>query len=174
LSGGTIWTGSGPYRMSWDDFGVLMIQLAGQVRRDGFRPDVICAVARGGLMPAGFLAATLEVARMEIVRVRRTVDDRVYADKQLATMDHSSGSSLNPGDRVLIVDDVAGTGQTAALVDDYVRGEAAEVRCAVLAHNPRSSYRPDYRAVEIDDWIVFPWEPASAGVIGRPLQLGLA
>src|SRR5262245_48955374 len=160
--------------MSWDDFGVLMAQLADEVRRDGFDPDVICAVARGGLMPAGFLAAALEVARIEIVRVRRTVDDRVYADKRLATMDRVSGSSMTGGDRVLIVDDVAGTGQTAALVDSYVRGGVADVRCAVLAHNPRSSYRPDYRGVEIDDWIVFPWEPVPAGVVGRPLRPGVA
>ena len=42
--------------MSWDEAGIGARELAEQVYRDGYRPDIVLAIARGGLLVAGALA----------------------------------------------------------------------------------------------------------------------
>ena len=39
--------------MTWEDLGVAVDDLAGQIQADGFGPDAVLALARGGLpLPA--------------------------------------------------------------------------------------------------------------------------
>jgi hypoxanthine phosphoribosyltransferase len=59
--------------------------------------------------------------------------------------------------RVLIVDDVADTGETLRLVQEFCRGKVAETRCAVLYEKPRSIVRSEYVWRRTDRWITFPW-----------------
>ena len=47
--------------MSWQDLGDSARELAEQVHRDGYRPDMVLAIARGGLLVAGALAYALGV-----------------------------------------------------------------------------------------------------------------
>ena len=59
--------------------------------------------------------------------------------------------------RVLVVDDVADTGETLLLVADQVRRHVADVRTAVLYEKPRSAVRCDYVWRRTTRWIDFPW-----------------
>jgi hypoxanthine phosphoribosyltransferase len=59
--------------------------------------------------------------------------------------------------RVLVADDVADTGQTLALVKDFVAGKVGEVRAAVLYEKPRSVVSCEYVWRRTDRWIDFPW-----------------
>ena len=47
--------------LTWPQFGVATIELAEQVAASGYRPDIVLAVARGGLTVAGALAYALSV-----------------------------------------------------------------------------------------------------------------
>jgi hypoxanthine phosphoribosyltransferase len=47
--------------MGWDDLGVASRALAEQVHADGWRPDIVLAIARGGLLVAGALGYALGV-----------------------------------------------------------------------------------------------------------------
>ena len=42
--------------LTWSDFGVASRDLAAEIAESGFRTDIVIAVARGGLVPAGALA----------------------------------------------------------------------------------------------------------------------
>ena len=44
--------------MQWADLGEAARDLAAQVLADGYRPEVIMGIARGGLLPAGAVALT--------------------------------------------------------------------------------------------------------------------
>jgi hypothetical protein len=73
---------------------------------------------------------------------------------------------------VLISDDVADTGATLALVDDYLKDKVAEVRFAVLYEKPRSMVQCEYVWRRTDSWIVFPWsamDPVEGGTAPQPL-----
>jgi uncharacterized protein len=58
---------------------------------------------------------------------------------------------------VLIVDDVADTGETLKLVRDFCADHVAEARCAVIYEKPRSVVKCDYVWRRTDKWINFPW-----------------
>ncbi|MFE9018928.1 phosphoribosyltransferase [Streptomyces sp. NPDC007808] len=158
-----MWTRQGPYLLDMTTFGRLLEDIAGEVRAAGFVPDAVLAVARGGLAAGGYLTCALDVPVMHTVRVRRTADDSRYAAKQRPVVDASGSLGLGAGDKVLVVDDIVGTGATADAVLEFLaaRGVAREdVRFAAVVRNHRSGYVPDHCPAVVDDWIVFPWETA--------------
>ena len=142
--------------MTWDDLGAGSHKLAELVHEDGYAPDMILAIARGGLLVAGALAYTLGVKNTFAMNVEyyTGVDERldvpVILPPSLDLVDLSDA-------HLLIVDDVADTGETLALVADTVRPQVEEVRTAVLYEKSRSIVKCDYVWRRTDDWIMFPW-----------------
>ena len=61
------------------------------------------------------------------------------------------------GAEILIVDDVADTGETLKMVIDLLSESVAEVRSLVIYEKSRSIVEPDYVWRKTDDWINFPW-----------------
>ena len=142
--------------MSWLDVGVGARNLAEQVHRDGYRPDIVLGVARGGLLVAGALSYALGVKNTFTMNVEfyTGVDERLEMPMLLPPVPDLVDFHAT---RVLIADDVADTGATLALVKHFCQGKVAEVRCAVLYEKPRSTVRCEYVWSRTDLWIDFPW-----------------
>jgi hypoxanthine phosphoribosyltransferase len=71
--------------------------------------------------------------------------------------------------KVLVVDDVADTGETLAMVIALLSRSVAETRSLVIYEKSRSMIRPDYVWRRTDRWITFPWSaepPVGGGSIG--------
>jgi uncharacterized protein len=148
----------GPERevLTWDLFGTAARELARIVTDDGYRPDVVIAIARGGLTVAGALAYALGVKNCGSMNVEfyTGVDERLDVPVVLPpTLDLVDVRGL----RVLVADDVADTGHTLRLVREVLAQHVAEARTAVLYGKPRSVVAPDYTWRETDRWVVFPW-----------------
>ncbi len=143
-------------RMSWDELGVGTKAIAEQVAADGFRPDFILGISRGGLLVAGALAYTLGVKNTFTMSVEFStgVDERLEMPMLLPPIPDLVDLQE---ERVLIADDVADTGQTLVLVKDFLEGKVAEVKIAVLYEKPRSVVQCEYVWSRTDCWIVFPW-----------------
>ncbi|MDK1291449.1 MAG: phosphoribosyltransferase, partial [Actinomycetota bacterium] len=45
--------------LTWADYGIGIRELARRIADDGFQPDVILGIARGGLIPTGSLGYAL-------------------------------------------------------------------------------------------------------------------
>jgi hypoxanthine phosphoribosyltransferase len=153
--------------MSWDDLGDGARHLAELVHGDGYRPDIVLAVARGGLLVAGAVAYALDVKNTFTMNVEfyTGVDERLPMPMLLPPVPDLVDFAET---RVLIADDVADTGATLALVKDFCQGKVAEVRCAVLYEKPRSVVRCEYVWRRTDRWIEFPWSvrpPVTAGLL---------
>jgi hypoxanthine phosphoribosyltransferase len=142
--------------MSWQDLGDGTRELAEQVHRDGFRPDIVLAIARGGLLVAGGLAYALDVKNTFTMNVEfyTGIDERLPVPMLLPPIPDLVDMHEQ---RVLIADDVADTGATLALVKGFCKGSVGEVRCAVLYEKPRSAVRCEYVWRRTDRWIDFPW-----------------
>ena len=72
--------------------------------------------------------------------------------------------------KVLIADDVADTGATLRLVQEFCAGKVAEVRCAVLYEKPRSIVHCEYVWRRTDRWITFPWSAKDPVLQGLPAE----
>jgi hypothetical protein len=159
--------------MTWADLGVGARDLAQAVADDGYRPDMILGIARGGLLIAGALGYALGVKNTFTMNVEfyTGVDERLEMPMILPPVP----DLVDFADfRVLIADDVADTGATLELVKEFCEGKVAEVRCAVLYEKSRSAVKCEYVWRRTDRWITFPWSaqdpvpgPVSAGASFR-------
>lgn len=156
--------------MSWELFGQATRELAASIHADGFAPDVVVAIARGGLTVAGALAYALDVKNCGAMNVEFYVgvDERLDVPVVIPpTLDLVDVAGL----RVLVADDVADTGYTLKLVREVLAQHVAEARTAVLYRKPGSVVDPSYCWRNTDRWIDFPWSaapPVTAPGVERP------
>ena len=142
--------------MDWALYGRGVRELAEMVADDGYRPDMILAIARGGLFCAGSLGYALSVKNVYVMNceyytgVGERLEVPVVLPPQLDLVDHLQS-------KVLIADDVADTGHTLKLVRDSCLDEVAEVRSAVLYEKSHSLVKCEYVWRRTDLWINFPW-----------------
>src|SRR5579883_836928 len=153
--------------LTWPLYAEGAKALAQQVADDDYRPDLILAIARGGLIIAGSLSYALRVKNLHVMNVEyyTGVNERlefpVILPPPLNLVDLAHA-------RILVADDVADTGHTLALVRDFCAPQVAEVRCAVLYQKPASVVSCDYVWRHTDRWIDFPWSTGEAVVVPTP------
>jgi xanthine phosphoribosyltransferase len=141
-----------------------------QMYKDGWRPDYIVGLTRGGLIPAVYMSHTLDIPMWTL-----KVALRDHADTEINAW---MAEDAFAGKNILIVDDINDTGGTLDwIIEDWGNGALksqrnqwdniwnGNVRFAVLFDNLASKFsrKIDYSAVEInkaeeDVWIVYPWE----------------
>lgn len=143
-------------RLDWATYGGAARELAQQVVADGYEPDIVLSIARGGLVIAASLAYALSVKPCFVLNVEyyTGIDqrrDEPVVLPPLLNLDEARGA------RVLVADDVADTGHTLQLVHDLCAERVAETRTAVLYEKPHSVIRCEYVWRPTDRWIEFPW-----------------
>jgi hypothetical protein len=141
-----------------------------QILEDGFRPDVLLALWRGGSVVGmaiqelfGF--AGLEVEHLPIKTSHYETLERVKPEVFVQSLDHLVGS-FGQADKLLIVDDVVDTGRTVeAVIETLERTPGCErlkdVRVASIWNKPSMSVTgrmPNYFLYSTDQWLVFPHE----------------
>ena len=142
--------------MTWDMFGAASRDLARAVVEDGYQPDMVLAIARGGLLIGGAIGYALSIKNVYTMNVEfyTGVDERLDVPRILPPapdfVDLSHG-------KILVVDDVADTGHTLASVQEFCSGKVAEVRTGVLYEKSHSVVKCDYVWKRTDHWINFPW-----------------
>ena len=142
--------------LTWEGFGEAVREQAQTIVDSGFCPTIIIGIARGGMIPAGALSYALGIKLIDAVNVEFYTDvhETLPAPELLAPMldvDAITGAT------VLLVDDVADSGRTLALVQELLQSYEVDCRTAVLYHKSRSIVTPDYSWKSTDKWIVFPW-----------------
>src|SRR5882724_8558580 len=112
-------------RMSWSDLGTASRELGQTIADDGFEPDLILGIARGGLLVAGALSYSLDVKNTFTMNVEfyTGIDERLEMPMILPPIPELV--DLEEA-RVLIADDVADTGRTLLLVKDFCAGKVDE------------------------------------------------
>jgi hypoxanthine phosphoribosyltransferase len=142
--------------LTWELLGDATRELAERVAEDGYEPDIILSIARGGVFAAGALAYALDVKNLHLVNVEFYTG--VGTTLEMPIMLAPVPNIIDFTDKkVLVADDVADTGKTLKLVRDFCEGAVADVRCAVIYEKPQSSVKCEYVWKYTEDWINFPW-----------------
>ena len=142
--------------LTWELFGTASRELATMVAESGYEPDIILAIARGGLLPAGALGYALSVKNTYPLNVEfyTGIDERLPMPIMLPPVPSLVDVS---GARILVVDDVADTGRTLKLVNEFCEGKVADSKIAVLYEKPHSEVKCDFVWRYTDKWVNFPW-----------------
>ena len=141
---------------SWDEIYKIAKSTADKIKESGFHPDIIVAIARGGLVPARLLSDFLHVK--DLISLKADHWGVTAAKDGQARISYGINSDLR-GKKVLVVDDITDTGQSMMLSVEHVNAlNPQEVRTAALYHLVDSKFKPDFYGYERDwAWIIFPW-----------------
>jgi hypoxanthine phosphoribosyltransferase len=139
--------------ISWERFGELSRILTEKLGDKQI--DIVIGIARAGLFPATALACAL---RRELypVRVTRRVNDVVQYKSPIWRVDVPSTVA---GQRVAVIDEIADSGETLAIVAARAleRGARQVWTVSLIAHS-WSNPKPDFAAQVSDALIIFPWD----------------
>lgn len=142
--------------LTYEMFGTAVRELAQQVVDSGYEPDLVLSIARGGLGLGMGLGYALDVKNLSAVNVEfyTGVDQRLDVPIMLPpTPDVVDLAGL----KVLIADDVADTGRTLEIVQEFCADHVAEARTAVIYEKPQTVVHADYVWRRTELWIDFPW-----------------
>lgn len=142
--------------LAWEEVGTAARELAGSIAADGFVPEVVVAIARGGLLVGGALAYALGVKRCGSLNVEFYTDVDETLPEPLLLPPHLDAEAL-AGRRVLLADDVSQSGLTLRLAARILARTGAEVRSACFYTKPGTAFVPDWSWRWTDRWIDFPW-----------------
>ncbi len=143
--------------LSWSDVQKAAEKTADKIKADGFTPDIMIAISRGGFDPARILSDQLNIRKLASLQIiyYSSLNEKMKEPQVLFPL-----NAQIKGLTVLVVDDVSDSGNSLKAAKKYTEEMgAAEVRVATLHHKPWSKYKPDYYAEEVDEWILYPWEP---------------
>jgi len=143
--------------MSWEGFHRLARELALRILDSGYRPDMVVAIARGGVVPARVLCDYLDVMEMNYVRIEHYRARKMTPQARVKYPLNASVDNL----RILVVDDICDTGDSFIAAIEHLREKGAplEVRTCAMQHKTVSKFVPDYYVEEITEWrwVTYPW-----------------
>jgi len=144
---------AGVCRITWHDFARLGARLAELV--EPFQPQVILGIARAGLFPATLVACSLRCDLFP-VRLTRRVQDQVLYDRPVWKVPVPQDVHVKI---VVIIDEIADTGQTLAMAAESTRSlGAAEVITASLVSHSWANPAPQLCSLTTDAFVIFPWD----------------
>lgn len=146
------------YNVSWGKAQELTKNLAHKIKRSGFKPDLVIGIARGGLVPARIICDYLLLKDLASIKVEHWgIAKTLGAAKIKFPLPDEAAIS---GKKILIVDDVADTGETYSVIMEYLlKKNPTDIKTAALQYKTSSSFIPDFWGEKLEkwEWIVYPW-----------------
>ena len=143
--------------ISWDYARELSEIVAEKIKKSGFKPDIIIAIIRGGLVPAMNLSDLLGIKDLLAIKVEHWGITATKSGKAELKVPLQTGIE---GKSVLLVDDLTDTGESIKVSLNHLRElNPAEIKTATLLHKSQSEFKPDFYAGDRKEWkwIILPW-----------------
>ena len=121
---------------------------------DGFDPDLVVGLSRGGLVPGIMLSHFLK---------------KPFVPIEASLRDHptwnANSEKFSQVSKICIIDDICDTGDTFKKLKQELKEALPdlEVKFASLHHNTPANFKPNWYGALInkdikDVWLVYPWE----------------
>ncbi len=147
--------------VSWEEVDKLVDMLVDQFEREY---DAMLIITRGGLVPGGLLAEMLNITHILTAAVDFPAQVESERSKLMVwpKFIQFPEDQLLQGYKILVVDDVWGSGRTITAVKNRVSVAGGMPSTCVLHFNPHRNLfgnnNPDYYAASTDAHIIYPWE----------------
>jgi hypoxanthine phosphoribosyltransferase len=147
--------------ITWEDVDRLIDHLLPQLEGE-FQAMIM--ITRGGIIPGGLMAEAMQIesiftAAVDFPSQMEAEKRKLLAWPQFLQFPDNDLLRLR---RVLVIDDVWGSGRTITAVKNRVSGAGGLPYTCVMHFNPYrnlfGTVRPDYYAAITDAHIVYPWE----------------
>lgn len=145
--------------LSLNDVYNLSKKTALKIVENGFQPDIIIGLARGGWFTARIISDYLNIDDLVSMKVEHWGTTAKISLPE-ARLKHPFDIDLK-GKKVLLVDDITDTGESLALAKNIAeKSDPAELKMAVMQYMTSSKVKPDYYAEVVDKWIwmIYPWK----------------
>ncbi|MBE9852173.1 phosphoribosyltransferase [Campylobacter concisus] len=139
---------------SYDEFAVDAKRMAKQIK-DEFDPEVILAVARGGLTLGHSLAVALENRNLF------TLNSIHYEDtNKLDTIQIFNVPDLSRYTKILLVDDIIDSGESMVEIKRELlkRYPNLDIKIATVFYKEKALLLPEFKVKEAHDWVEFFWD----------------
>ena len=138
---------------SYEEFKEDVNTLAKEIKP--YAPDVILAVARGGMTLGHFLAEALEMRDLYSINSVHYEETR-----KLDTINIFNVPDLSRAKRVVLVDDIIDSGETMIEIVRVLSAKYPEVdfKIAAVFYKEKALLHPDFAAREATEWIEFFWD----------------
>jgi len=139
---------------SYDEFAIDAKKMAKQIK-DEFDPEVILAVARGGLTLGHSLAVALENRNLF------TLNSIHYEDtNKLDTINIFNVPDLSKYTKILLVDDIIDSGESMVEIKRELlkRYPNLDIKIATVFYKEKALLLPEFKVKEAHDWIEFFWD----------------
>ena len=154
------------------------VKLTESIETDNWQPDLIIAVTRGGLIPAGYVSYYLDNKQVACVNINSYEDEEQDTSKleeqeyQLRVDLQNIVKKFNPKN-ILIIDDLIDTGVTLRFIDVNLMAVCNYFKMTGLPcnfdwkfgvlYNNEKEYMPFSKHVysgepKPEGWLVFPWD----------------
>lgn len=122
-----------------------LMDIIRQMYMDGFKPDLVVGLVRGGTVPAILISQFLDIPCY-----------MVNKDEQNHILPYAKN--------ILVIDDINDTGKELTEVSNYFSfSYEANFKYSTLISNVTSTFEVDYFSIDINKfeeeiWVIFPWE----------------
>ena len=138
----------------------LCEKLAKEIRKKYEEDRIqIVALAKGGLVPARYLAKCLGIKRIYSIGIEYYSD--VNQTFEVPYVYQKLTNDFKEKDIILIVDDIVDSGKTMGVaMQEIIDHKGKHVLGCSLHYKSKSTYTPDYYGEEVPDevWVIYPWE----------------
>ncbi|WP_146417040.1 phosphoribosyltransferase [Haloarcula hispanica] len=142
----------------WEYIYGLCRDVADDVKAAEFEPDVVVALARGGWFGGRCLCDFLGLDDLASLKVEHYVGTAAKGEE--AQVKYPLADGAVEGKDVLVVDDIADTGQSIETAAECVRDRnPSSVRTATLQLLQTSDHEPEFVGERLEEWtwVVYPW-----------------
>ena len=137
-------------QMTWGEVEEAVSILLGQLKEDGFVPEMIVGVGKGGIIPAVLLHQQIPSARFETIQIQSYSGMFSTGPKIVGAV-----PNIPNLEGVLIVDDILETGTTR----DYLQLMYPKATFAFMVCRQKMAGTCKYRGkIYTPGWVDFPWE----------------
>jgi hypoxanthine phosphoribosyltransferase len=141
---------------TWNQIYEMLLCQAQKIKTQNYRPDLIVAIARGGVVPARILSDLLENPNLNFIQIEfYTNINQTFQEPILK----QTLTTIVTGKKTLLIDDISDTGKSLKLAKTHLLQQGAiEIKTATLYQKKQSIITPDFYEKQTTNWIVFPWD----------------